>query len=77
MREGYIVWNQTSWGDGYEFFGVYRTLEKAQRVMEKIKKARYGDMTQEEIYDYEAMNGDGLTISYFKDTNGKTYSVVE
>ena len=77
MKEGYIVWNQTTWGDGYEIFGVYRTLEKAKKVMEKIKKSRYEDMTQEEIDDYETSNGDALTISYFRDTNGKTYSVKE
>lgn len=77
MKEGYIVWNLTSWGDGYEIFGVYRTREKAQRIREKIKKCRYGDMTEEEINDYERSNGDCLMISYFKDTNGKTYSVKE
>ena len=77
MKEGYIVWNQTSWGDGYEIFGVYRTREKARRIMEKIKKSRYEDMTQEEISDYELSHGDGLTITHFEDTNGKTYSVKE
>lgn len=77
MKEGYIVWNLTSWGDGYEIFGVYRTREKAQRIMERIKKCRYGDMTEEEIRDYQRSNGDCIAIAHFVDTNGKTYSVKE
>lgn len=77
MKEGYIVWNSMSYGDGHEFFGVYRTREKAERMLKKIKKARYGKMTEDEIDRWEIENGAEVHITYFSDTNGETYSIEE
>lgn len=75
MNKGYIVWNLSNHDDGYEIFGVYRTYEKAERIYQKIIKARYGNMTEDQILDYETHHGDSIRITPFVDTNGKTYTI--
>lgn len=77
MKEGYIVWNQTSYGDGFEFFGVYRTLQKAEYMLKKIKKARYGEMTEDEIDEWELTTAACIMITHFTDSNGKTFNIKE
>ena len=42
MKEGYIVWNLTNCGDGYEFFGVYKSYEKALKCFRRVVRERYG-----------------------------------
>ena len=36
MKEMYIVWNLTNYGDGYEFFGICETLKEADKLYSKI-----------------------------------------
>ena len=77
MREGYIVCNLTSYDTGYEIFGVYRTRQKAEYILKKIKKARYGNMTEAEISEWELENGASIGIIRFEDSGGKTYNINE
>lgn len=56
MKEGYIVWNLTTYGEGYQIFGVYRTREKAEKVYNKIMK-EIGDTLTDE---------DSITITSFE-----------
>lgn len=38
MKEGYIVLNQTNYGDGLEIFGVYRKKKSAEIKLRKVIK---------------------------------------
>lgn len=42
MKQGYIVWNQTTYGDGYEVFGVFKTEAEAEKHLDKVFKTRFG-----------------------------------
>lgn len=70
MKQGYIVLNQTEYGDGIEVFGVYRSLEKAEKVLARIIKKRFGDMSEEERMDYEVSHGESYKILAFAENNG-------
>lgn len=78
MKQGYIVWNQTNYGTGYEFFGVYRSYEQAFRQFRKVIRKRYGKCPQgtyEEISDWVIDNtgldcGDNIMISNFNNNEG-------
>lgn len=50
MKEGYIVWNQTNYGYGYEFFGVYKSKKKAERMLRKVIRDRFGKCPRN-LYD--------------------------
>lgn len=72
MKEGYIVWNQSNYGN--EFFGVYRTWDAAFKQFKKIIRARFGKCPrgsyndiQSWLIDNEIEDGDdSINISYFK-----------
>lgn len=77
MKQGYIVWNQTNYSWGYEFFGVYRTWESALRQYRKVIRTRYGKCPRG---DYDAIlkflseqgdTGDGYMISEFEENVGE------
>ena len=75
MKEYYIVWNQTNYGDGFEFFGVHRRWESALRQYRKVVKNRYGRCPRayDDIIDFLAENenyDDDLRITYFKENDG-------
>ena len=42
MKQGYIVWNQTTYDTGYEFFGVYKSKKAADRQLRKVIRNRFG-----------------------------------
>ena len=42
MKEGWIVWNQTNYSYGYEFYGVYRKRKDAEKAFRKWMRERYG-----------------------------------
>ena len=73
MKEGYIVWNLTNYGDGYEFFGVYKSYKKALKCFRRIVRERYGKCPRgdySEISDWlcEIDNGgDSFRITLFKE----------
>ena len=71
MKQGYIVWNQTCYGEGFEFFGVYRTREQAEKCFRRIMKQRFGkrNITEDELSELEMENGgeDSYQITYFEE----------
>lgn len=42
MKSGWIVWNQTSYGTGFEFYGVYRKRQDAEKALRRWLRERYG-----------------------------------
>lgn len=66
MKNGYAVINLTVYSDGLEIFGVYRSREKAERVLKKVKRERFGNMSEDEILEQEVMNGDSYMIWSFE-----------
>lgn len=66
MKQGYAVINLTNYGDGLEIFGVYRSMEKAERVLKKVKRERFGNISEEEINEQEIQNGESYCIKYFE-----------
>ena len=66
MKNGYAVINLTVYSDGLEIFGVYRSREKAERVLKKVKRERFGNMSEDEILEEEVMNGDSYMIWSFE-----------
>ena len=76
MKEGYIVWNLTNYGDGYEFYGVFRSKEQAEAHLRKVLKARYGKLPkdEDELLEWEDnVNGclDSHRIDYFCKNKGE------
>lgn len=77
MKEGYIVWNESNYGS--EFFGVYKTLEKAFTQFRKVVRSKYGkcphgdyENIQNWIIDNEIEDGgDSIKITKFYENNGK------
>lgn len=47
MKKGYIVWNQTTHDEGFEFFGVYRTREQANKRLREVVKKRFGKLPKD------------------------------
>lgn len=47
MKKGFIVWNQTTYGEGFEFFGVYRTREQANERLCEVVKKRFGKLPKD------------------------------
>lgn len=67
MKQGYAVINLTTYDDGLEIFGVYRSYEKAERVLKRVKRERFGNMSEEEINEQEIQNGESYYIKYFEE----------
>lgn len=75
MKEGYIVMNQTNYGDGFEIFGVYKNIKTAERQLRKVIRNRYGkcprdiDKIDEMLYkkDY---NDESYKVVYFNENEG-------
>ena len=55
MKKGFIVWNQTTYDDGFEFFGVYRTREQANKRLREVVKKRFGKLPKDwdELIEWE------------------------
>lgn len=66
MKQGYAVINLTTYDDGLEIFGVYRSMEKAERVLKKVRRERFGNASEEEINEQEMQNGESYCIKYFE-----------
>jgi len=64
MKQGFIVWNQTNYGDGFEFFGVFRSYQEAKKHLRRVFKKRYGKdyykLTQDEVFELE--NGEDMFL---------------
>lgn len=65
MKEGYIVWNQTNYGEGFEVFGVFRTYEAAKKCYKKVIRDRYGNQSEDEIAEAQLIEGDHIIITHF------------
>lgn len=61
----YLVWNEIT-DNQAEFYGVSEEITKAEKILEKVKKEKYPNMTEKEIEDYEIHNGESLKITYFE-----------
>ena len=61
MKEGYIVWNQTAYGDGFEFFGVYKSRKAAERQLRKVIRNRFGKCPRnlDDLIDFVDSQTDG------------------
>lgn len=51
MKKIFIVWNQTNYGDGYEFLGAYTSKTKAQKAYSAEMKERYGTANFDKLLD--------------------------
>lgn len=73
MKEGYIVWNESNCGS--EFFGVYRTWEKAFFQFRRVIRNKYGKCprgTYEDIQNWLIDNDiesgdDSIKITNFRE----------
>ena len=69
MREGYIVWNESTVEN--EFFGVYKSWERAFRQFRKVVKNRYGRCPRnyDDVLDYlnevEGLGTESIKITKF------------
>jgi len=66
MLKGYIVWNQTTYDTGYQFFGVYRTREEAEAKLREVVKKRFGKLPRDwdELIEWEG-DEDSFNITKF------------
>lgn len=77
MKEGYIVWNLSNCD--CEFFGVYKTFEKAEKQFRKVIRAKYGRcprMSYDELLGWLIDNNieggdDSLRITQFNENVGE------
>ena len=54
----YLVWNMTTYGNGFEHLGLYNTLADAEKAYDKEMKKRYGTTNEEKLWDlWEDSNG--------------------
>lgn len=55
MKKGYIVWNQTTYDTGFEFFGVYRSRKQANERLREVVKKRFGKLPKDwnELIEWE------------------------
>lgn len=73
MKEGYIVWNLSTCD--CEFFGVYRSWDKALRQFRKVVRNRYGKCPRDydDILDFlseaEGLGDDSLRITKFEEND--------
>ena len=71
MKEGYLVINESTSGDGLEVFGCYRSLENAETKLKKVLKNRFPGKTQEEIEEECMHTGDSYKVFQFEESNGE------
>lgn len=66
MKKGFIVWNQTTYDMGYEFFGAFRSQKEAEKCLRRVLKKRFGKVPKD-IDELIQMEGaeDSYGISYF------------
>ena len=66
MIKGYIVWNQTTYDTGYQFFGVYRTMKEAEAKLREVVKKRFGKLPRDwdELIEWEG-DEDSFNITEF------------
>ena len=73
MKEGYIVWNESTAES--EFFGIYRSYEKALRQLRKVLRNRFGRCPHQEdkVWDFvsEISDEDSYKITPFEEYDGK------
>lgn len=60
----YLVWNLTTYGDGYEHLGLYNTRADAEKAYSKEMKKRYGTTDEDKLWDLwdDGNNGDSWKI---------------
>ena len=56
MKKGFAVVNVMTYDSGCQIFGVYRSMEKAEKVLKKVEKKLKDELTDE----------DSLRIIYFE-----------
>lgn len=66
MKRGWIVWNQTTYGTGFEFFGAYRTRKQANERLCEVVKKRFGKLPKDwnELIEWEG-DEDSYNITHF------------
>lgn len=64
MEYGYIVWNESIYEN--EFYGVCKTREEAEELLERVQKFKYPNLTKEEIDEYEYSIGSDTKITFFE-----------
>lgn len=47
----YLVWNITTYGNGFEHLGLYNTRANAEKAYNKEMKKRYGTTNEEKLWD--------------------------
>ena len=56
MKQGYILWNQTTCGTTTPIYGVFGSKEKAEKAYKKLMKTIGNELTDE----------DSIRITYFE-----------
>jgi hypothetical protein len=56
MKQGYILWNQTTCGTTTPVYGVFGSKEKAEKAYKKLMKTIGNELTDE----------DSIRITYFE-----------
>lgn len=56
MKQGYILWNQTTCGTTTPIYGVFGSKEKAEKAYKKLMKTIGSELTDE----------DSIRITYFE-----------
>lgn len=56
MKQGYILWNQTTCGTTTPIYGVFGSKEKAEKAYKKLIKTIGSELTDE----------DSIRITYFE-----------
>lgn len=56
MKQGYILWNQTTCGTTTPVYGVFGSKEKAEKAYKKLMKTIGSELTDE----------DSIRITYFE-----------
>ena len=56
MKQGYILWNQTTCGTTTPIYGVFGSKEKAEKAYKKLMKTIESELTDE----------DSIRITYFE-----------
>lgn len=47
----YLVWNMTTYGNGFEHLGLYNTRASAEKAYNKEMKKRYGTTDEEKLWE--------------------------
>lgn len=73
MKSGYVVMNDSNYGN--EIFGVYKSEKKAEKLLRKVIRNRFGhcprDLDLSKLYESGEMDGhDSYQIVYFEEDEG-------